>query len=86
MPCADVNLPTADHKLSHTANVNMPMPWPYNVPPYMYNLQNPQMPSYQGYPMTNMQSVPPYLVPNMQWSPILSEIPFLRTLFKHKIT
>jgi len=71
MPCADVNLPTADHKLSHTANVNMPMPWPYNVPPYMYNLQNPQMPSYQGYPMTNMQSVPPYLVPNMQWSPDL---------------
>ncbi|RZB63500.1 COP1-interacting protein 7 isoform B [Glycine soja] len=67
----DVNLPTADHKLSHTANVNMPMPWPYNVPPYMYNLQNPQMPSYQGYPMTNMQSVPPYLVPNMQWSPDL---------------
>ncbi|KHN08556.1 hypothetical protein glysoja_014321 [Glycine soja] len=67
----DVNLPTPDQKPSHMANVHMPMPWPYNVPPYMYNLQNPQMPSYQGYPMTNMQSVPPYLVPNMQWSPEL---------------
>ncbi|XP_061375558.1 COP1-interacting protein 7 [Gastrolobium bilobum] len=61
----DVNLHTPDQR-----NVHMPMPWPYNVPPYMYNLQNPiqQMPSYQGYPMTNMQSVPPYLVRNMQWS------------------
>ncbi|KAL2341928.1 hypothetical protein Fmac_009868 [Flemingia macrophylla] len=51
-------------------NMPMPMPWPYNVPPYMYNLQNQmqQMPSYQGYPMTNMQSVPPYLLRNMQWS------------------
>lgn len=52
----DVNLP-------HMANVHMPMhmPWPYNVPPYMYNLQNPgqQMPSYQGYP--------PYLQNNMHW-------------------
>nr|KYP62957.1 hypothetical protein KK1_017518 [Cajanus cajan] len=48
MSCADVNLPT-------------PMPWPYNVPPYMY------MPSYQGYPLTNMQSVPPHLLRNMQW-------------------
>ncbi|XP_047159783.1 COP1-interacting protein 7 [Vigna umbellata] len=63
----DVNLPTPDQKPSHTANVHMPMPWPYNVPPYMYNL--PQIPSYQGYPMTNMQTVPPYLLPNVQWSP-----------------
>lgn len=56
MFCADVNY-------SHAANVHMPMhmPWPYNVPPYMYNLQNPgqQMPSYQGYP--------PYLQNNMHW-------------------
>lgn len=42
-------------------NLPMPMPWPYNVPPYMY------MPSYQGYPLTNMQSVPPHLLRNMQW-------------------
>ncbi|KAK7302743.1 hypothetical protein RJT34_13639 [Clitoria ternatea] len=58
----DVNLPTP--------NVHMPIPWPYNTPQYMYNLQNPipQMPSYQGYPM---QSVPPYLLRNMQWSPDL---------------
>lgn len=53
-----------DVNLSHMANVHMPMhmPWPYNVPPYMYNLQNPsqQMPSYQGYP--------PYLQNNMHWS------------------
>ncbi|RDY04378.1 COP1-interacting protein 7 [Mucuna pruriens] len=70
MPCADVNLPTPDQQPSHAANVHMPMPWPYNVPPFMYNLQNsiPQMPSYQGYPLTNMQSVPPYLLRNMQWS------------------
>jgi len=66
MSCADVNLPTPDQKPSQTANVHMPMPWPYNVPPYMYNLS--QMPSYQGYPMTNMQTVPPYLLPNLQWS------------------
>ncbi|TKY71663.1 dentin sialophosphoprotein [Spatholobus suberectus] len=66
----DVNFPTPDQKPSHTANVHMPMPWPYNVPAYMYNLQNPmpQMPSYQGYPLTNMQSVPPYFLRNMQWS------------------
>lgn len=61
-----------DQRPSQTANVHMPMhmPWPYNVPPYMYNLQNPtqQMPSYQGYPLTNMQSVPPYLQNNMHWS------------------
>ncbi|KAK7327924.1 hypothetical protein VNO77_22017 [Canavalia gladiata] len=66
----DVNLPTPDQKPSHAANVHMSIPWPYNVPPYMYNLQNPipQMPSYQGYPLANMQSVPPYLLRNMQWS------------------
>ncbi|KAK7412310.1 hypothetical protein VNO78_03763 [Psophocarpus tetragonolobus] len=67
----DVTLPTPDQKPSHAANVHMTMPWPYSVPPYMYNnLQNPipQMPSYQGYPLTNMQSVPPYLLQNMQWS------------------
>ncbi|ESW20197.1 hypothetical protein PHAVU_006G188700 [Phaseolus vulgaris] len=62
----DVNLATPDQKPSQTANVHMPMPWPYNVPPYMYNLS--QMPSYQGYPMNNMQTVPPYLLQNLQWS------------------
>lgn len=72
MPCADVNLPTPDQRPSHTTNVHMPMPmpWPYNIPPYMYNLQNSiqQMSPYQGYPLTNMHSVPPYLQNNMQWS------------------
>ncbi|XP_057761695.1 COP1-interacting protein 7 isoform X1 [Arachis stenosperma] len=63
----DVNLASTDPKPPHMANVHMPMPWPYNVPPpYMYNLQ--QMPPYQGYPMTNMQPVPPHLLRNMQWS------------------
>ncbi|KAF1882402.1 hypothetical protein Lal_00039050 [Lupinus albus] len=65
----DSNLPTSNQMPSHTGHVHMPMPWPYNVPPYMYNLQNPiqQMPSYQGYPVANMQSVPPYLPRNMKW-------------------
>ncbi|MED6130685.1 hypothetical protein PIB30_002796 [Stylosanthes scabra] len=63
----DVNLASTDAKPPHAANVHMPMPWPYNVPPpYMYNLQ--QISPYQGYPMTNMQHVPPHLLRNMQWS------------------
>ncbi|CAJ2648691.1 unnamed protein product [Trifolium pratense] len=49
-----------DVNLSHTANVHMPMhmPWPYNVPPYMYNPG--QQMAYQGYP--------PYHQNNMHWS------------------
>ncbi|XP_027358185.1 COP1-interacting protein 7 isoform X2 [Abrus precatorius] len=66
----EANLSTPDQNPSHAANAHMPMPWPYNIPPYMYNLQNPipQMPSYQGYPLNNMQPVPPYILRNMQWS------------------
>ncbi|KAJ7946943.1 COP1-interacting protein 7 [Quillaja saponaria] len=42
---------------SHSANGQMPMPWPNHIPPYMYNFQSPiqHMPSYQGYPFSNMQ-------------------------------
>ncbi|KAK4271495.1 hypothetical protein QN277_020185 [Acacia crassicarpa] len=56
---------TEDQAPSHPANVQMPMPWPYNVPPFMYNMQ--QVPPYPGYPLTNMQSGPPYLPRNMHW-------------------
>ncbi|KAK7246555.1 hypothetical protein RIF29_41424 [Crotalaria pallida] len=71
----DLNLLTSDQMRSHAANVHMPMPWPYNVPPYMYNLQNTmqQMASYQGYPLQNMQPVPPYHLRNMQWPSNLGE-------------
>lgn len=65
MSCADDKLPRSDQIPSHTANVQMPMSWPYNVPPFMYPMQ--QVPSYQGYPLTNGQSVPPYLLRNMHW-------------------
>ncbi|XP_028788763.1 COP1-interacting protein 7 [Neltuma alba] len=65
----DDKLPPSDQVPSYPANVQMPMPWPYNVPPFMYNLQSPmqQVPPYPGYPLTNMQSVPPYLLRNMHW-------------------
>nr|ABN07942.1 hypothetical protein MtrDRAFT_AC151524g41v2 [Medicago truncatula] len=53
-----------DANLSHMANVHIPMhvPWHYNVPPCMYNLQNPsqQMPSCQAYRS--------YLQNNMHWT------------------
>ncbi|KAI4296673.1 hypothetical protein L6164_036614 [Bauhinia variegata] len=65
----DDNLPASDQIPKNATNAQIPMPWPYNLPPYMYNLQGPlqQMPSYQGYPLANMQSVPPYMVKHMQW-------------------
>ncbi|KAI4299335.1 hypothetical protein L6164_032804 [Bauhinia variegata] len=67
----DENLAASDQMPKHATNVpmTMPMPWPYNLPPYMYNLQGPmqQMPSYQGYPLANMQSLPPYMLRNIQW-------------------
>lgn len=68
MSYADDKLPR-DQRPSNTANVQMPMSWPYNMPPFMYNLQNPiqQVPPYPGYPLNNVQSVPPYLLRNMHW-------------------
>lgn len=65
----DDKLPPSDQIPSHPANVQMPMSWPHNVPPFMYNFQSPiqQVPPYPGYPLTNMQSVPPYLLRNMHW-------------------
>lgn len=52
------------------ANVQMQMPWPNQIPPYMFNFQKQMqnMPPYQAYPFPGM---PPYY--NMGWPPNMDE-------------
>lgn len=49
-------------------NAQQQVPWMNQMPPYMYNFQDPmqQMPAYQGYPFPGM---PPYYPGNMGWQP-----------------
>ncbi|KAK9152659.1 hypothetical protein Sjap_000139 [Stephania japonica] len=57
---------------SMNAKAQFPMPWPNQMPPFMYNYQGPgapQMPQYQGYPFPGLQVVPPYYQGSMQWPP-----------------
>ncbi|XP_015574626.1 COP1-interacting protein 7 isoform X2 [Ricinus communis] len=60
-----------DQMLSNNTKVKVAMPWPNQMPHYMYNFQNPiqQLPPYQGYPFP----IPPHYATNMQWPPSLKE-------------
>ncbi|KAJ6769785.1 CSL1 [Salix purpurea] len=60
----DGSMATSDQIPSATANVQVPMQWPY-----MYNFQGPipQYPPYQGYHFPAMQPIPPHYPRNMQW-------------------
>ncbi|KAK3030943.1 hypothetical protein RJ639_036681 [Escallonia herrerae] len=53
------------------ATVKAQMPWPNQIPQYMYNFQSPvqQIPQYQGFPFPGMHPVPPYYSGNMGWRP-----------------
>ncbi|KAK4857888.1 hypothetical protein QYF36_007703 [Acer negundo] len=63
----DDNLPASGQVPS-----NVPVPWPNQLPPYMYGFQGPiqHMPPYQGYPFPPMQ---PHYAANMQWRPDMEE-------------
>ncbi|XP_058099671.1 COP1-interacting protein 7-like isoform X2 [Magnolia sinica] len=53
---------TGESDISH-GKTQVPMSWPNQPPPYMYNFQGSvvqQMPPYQAYPFPTMQVVPPY--------------------------
>lgn len=52
-----------DQPPSTPANVTMQMPWPNQMPQYMYNFPGPQGPRYP-YPYPGM---PPYYPPHMSW-------------------
>ncbi|KAI8000004.1 COP1-interacting protein 7 [Camellia lanceoleosa] len=60
----DSNVPPSDQ-----TEVQLQMPWPNQIPPYMFNFQNgvQQMPPYQAYAFPGMQPVPPYYPGNMHW-------------------
>ncbi|GFY91842.1 disease resistance protein [Actinidia rufa] len=62
----DNSVLTSDELPANSANVQAQMPWPNQIPPYMFNFQGPvqQMPPYQAYPFPGM---PPYFPGNMQW-------------------
>ncbi|XP_058196742.1 COP1-interacting protein 7 [Rhododendron vialii] len=51
------------------SKVQMQMPWPNQIPQYMFNFQNPgqQMAPYPPYPFPPMQNAPPYYPGNMHW-------------------
>ncbi|KAJ9566021.1 hypothetical protein OSB04_001987 [Centaurea solstitialis] len=55
----------ADQVPSTPTNVGMQMPWPNQMPQYMYNFPGPQGPRYP-YPYPGM---PPYYPAHMGWSP-----------------
>lgn len=56
--------------MPHTpAKVQVQMPWPNQIPPYMYNYQSPV----QGYPFHGMQPVPPYYPVHMHWTPNMDD-------------
>ncbi|KAH7838000.1 hypothetical protein Vadar_020771 [Vaccinium darrowii] len=59
----DNNVHASDSK------VQIQMPWPNQIPQYMFNFQNAgqQMPPYQPYPFPPMQNAPPYYPGNMHW-------------------
>ncbi|XP_071724392.1 COP1-interacting protein 7-like, partial [Rutidosis leptorrhynchoides] len=61
----DGNLPASDS----IPNVQIPMPWPNQLPHYMYNAQGQiqQMPPYPGYMFSPIQAIPPPYLSNMQW-------------------
>ncbi|KAF9683540.1 hypothetical protein SADUNF_Sadunf04G0024400 [Salix dunnii] len=65
----DGSMGTSDQIASTRAEVQVPMQWPNQIPPYMYNFQGPipQFPPYQGYPFPTMQPIPPNYPRNMQW-------------------
>ncbi|KAA8515295.1 hypothetical protein F0562_018475 [Nyssa sinensis] len=71
----DNNLPASDQMPPNSATVQMQMPWPNQIPRFMYNIQSPvqQMPPYQGYHFPAMQPVPPYYQGNMCWPPNMDE-------------
>jgi formin 2 len=66
---------TSDQIASSSAKVQVPMQWPNQIPPYMYNFQGPipQFPPYQGYPFPTMQPIPPNYPRNMQWPSSMKE-------------
>ncbi|KAK3015531.1 hypothetical protein RJ639_006662 [Escallonia herrerae] len=57
------------------ATVQAQMPWPNQIPQYMYNFQSSvqQVPQYQGFPFPGMHPVPPYYSGNMGWRPHVDE-------------
>ncbi|GFZ03094.1 disease resistance protein [Actinidia rufa] len=63
----DNSMPASDQLPVNSAKVQVQMPWPNQIPPYMFNFQGPvqQMPQYQAYPFPGM---PPYFQGNMQWA------------------
>ncbi|KAJ6767144.1 CSL1 [Salix purpurea] len=71
----DGSMGTSDHIASTRAEVQVPMQWPNQIPPYMYNFQGPipQFPPYQGYPFPTMQPIPPNYPRNMQWPSSMKE-------------
>lgn len=58
-------LTQADQVPSTPTNVGMQMPWPNQIPQYMYNFPGPQGPRYP-YPYPGM---PPYYPAHMSWPP-----------------
>ncbi|KAJ4831686.1 hypothetical protein Tsubulata_039358 [Turnera subulata] len=60
---------------SATATAQVPMPWPNQIPPYMYNFQSPiqRMPPHQGYPYPFMQPIPAQYPVSMQWPPNMQQ-------------
>ncbi|KAJ6738121.1 CSL1 [Salix koriyanagi] len=71
----DGSMGTSDQIASTIAEVQVPMQWPNQIPPYMYNFQGPipQFPPYQGYPFPTMQPIPPNYPRNMQWPSSMKE-------------
>ncbi|KAJ6707021.1 COP1-INTERACTING PROTEIN-RELATED [Salix viminalis] len=71
----DGSMGTSDQIASTRAEVQVPMQWPNQIPPYMYNFQGPipQFPPYQGYPFPTMQPIPPNYPINMQWPSSMKE-------------
>ncbi|KAL9392547.1 hypothetical protein Peur_016467 [Populus x canadensis] len=71
----DGSMGTSDQIVSSSAKVQVPMQWPNQIHPYMYNFQGPipQFPPYQGYPFPTMQPLPPNYPRNMQWPSNMKE-------------
>ncbi|CAH9113805.1 unnamed protein product [Cuscuta europaea] len=67
----DNNMATPNQTPISTKN-QMQMPWPNQIPPYMYNFQTPMQPMH--FPV-GMHHVPPYYPGHLQWSQTVDDSP-----------
>ncbi|XAR66430.1 hypothetical protein NMG60_11012665 [Bertholletia excelsa] len=67
----DGDLPASDSVPPASAKAQVHVPWPNQMPPYMFSFQH--MPPYQAYSFPGMQQAHPYYPGNMHWPQNMDE-------------